>query len=174
MEIRSQKGFSLLEVMIAMTMFSVFLTAYLISQGGNIASSTRMAEEILLKNLAVQKINETILEPPLFTESLDGKKETKTFDSPYADYSYTIEFSKLEVPDFEEVLMGGSQKGGIEENNQQVDAIKKLVFEQLKVNIEKIIWQVRVTVMNKETEYKFILSTWLVNPEQKVELKVNL
>ncbi len=167
------KGFSLMEVMIAMTMFSVFISAYLISQGGNIASSTLMSEEILLKNLAIEKINETILDPPVFTESLDGKKDTKTFDAPNDGYSYEVYFKKLEVPDFEEVLMGG-KSDDIKDNNQQVDAIKKLVFTQLKENIEKIIWQVQVTITNKETGFNFTLSTWIMNPDQPVELKINL
>ena len=169
----NQKGFTLLEVMIALTMFSIFLTAFLVSQGGNIASSTLMQEELTLKNLAMTKLNELILEPPAFTESLNGKIDSKNFDSPYQDYSYIIEWRKLEVPDFQDVLMTGTVSQGDNENNQQLDAIKQLVFTQLKENIEKIVWQVRVTVKNRETNFPFSISTWVLNNDTPVQLNIN-
>ncbi|MBL7666178.1 MAG: prepilin-type N-terminal cleavage/methylation domain-containing protein [Bacteriovoracaceae bacterium] len=169
--INSQKGFSLIEVMIAITMFSIFLSAFLVSQGGNIASSQMIAEEVLLKNLATMKVNETILNPPVFTESLDGKKETKTFEqSEYSNYEHTIEFKKLEIPDFQDILMGGEKDE--EKENKQVDQIQQLVFSQLKDNVEKIIWQMRVTVKNKETGFFFTLSTWMTNNDVPVQLNI--
>jgi prepilin-type N-terminal cleavage/methylation domain-containing protein len=172
MDTLKNKGFSLIEVMIAITMFSIFISAYMISQGGNIASSTLMAEEITLKNLAQQKINEIILDPPIFTESLNGKKDSKNFESPYADYRYTVTFKKLEVPDFEQVLMGGGT-GDITDNNQQLDQVKKMVFEQLKENIEKMVWQVEVEVKPNGSDFNFILSTWILNTDERVQLNVN-
>jgi prepilin-type N-terminal cleavage/methylation domain-containing protein len=169
--IKNEKGFSLLEVMIALTMFSIFLAAYLVSQGGNIASSTLIQQELLLKNLAEQQINMAILDPPAFTESLNGKKETKSFeDSQYSDYAYTIEFRKFEVPDFEEVLMGGGQ----EDNKQDaMDAIKKMVFKQLKDNLEKVMWQVKVTAFEKESGFNYVLSTWIINHDVPVRLNLS-
>jgi hypothetical protein len=47
-----------------------------------------------------------------------------------------------------------------------------MVFEELKKNIEKIVWQARVTVTNKETKYSYSLSTWLTNYNEKIQINV--
>ena len=65
-----QDGFSLLEVMIAMTVFSVFVAVYVTSQGYNISDSTLMREELMLQTLCENKINEIIISPPELRDSL--------------------------------------------------------------------------------------------------------
>ena len=66
----SQKGFTLLEIMIAMTVFSMFVTAFVVSQGNNLADSSNMRSEYQLKNLLEKEINEIIVNPPEYTPAL--------------------------------------------------------------------------------------------------------
>lgn len=181
----NQSGFSLLEVMIAITLFAIFVTAYLTSQGFNVEDSRLSEEQLILQQLAERKINELVLDPPKFSNATANLKETKTFEeSEFKNYEYTLEIKRLTIPDFAQLF---AQKNGTTEDaqesyegdyfnegtkNQRNSNVEKMVFEELRKNIEKIVWQARVTITNKETKYNFTLSTFLTNYNEKVQLNV--
>lgn len=188
--VNSERGFSLLEVMIAFVLFTLFITAFLTSTGYNVADSTLSEEQLLLQSLCERKINELFLDPPKFENlTSSGLKETKTFpETEFSGYEYTLEIKKLMMPDFGQ-LMG--QKGGTNEEaqdsyegdyfkedggsrNQNNAGIEKMVFEELRKNIEKIVWQARVTVTNKETKQTWALSTYLTNFNERVQINVGM
>ena len=179
-----ERGFSLLEVMIAIMIFSFFITSFLVSQGYNVSDSALSEEQLILQSLCERKINELVLDPPKFSNATANLKETKTFEeSEFSNYEYTLEIKKLTLPDFGQLF---SQKGAVSEEaqdsyegdyysgggNQKNAAIEKMVFEELKKNIERVIWQARVTVTNKETRYNFTLSTFLTNYNEKIQLNI--
>ena len=186
-KITNQNGFSLLEVMIAITLFAFFVTAYLTSQGYNVEDSELSEEQLILQQLAERKINELILDPPKFSNATENFIETRTFDeSEFKNYEYTLEIKKLTVPDFAQLF---SQKGGSTKeaedsyegnyfnegtSSQRNTEIEKMVFNELKKNIERILWQTRVTITNKETKYKFTLSTFITNYNEKVQLNIGI
>jgi prepilin-type N-terminal cleavage/methylation domain-containing protein len=181
----SQKGFSLIEVLIAITLFAFFVTAFLTAQGYNVSDSQLSEQQLVLQQLCERKINELYLDPPKFQNISTEFKETKKFDeSELAEFEYTLEIKKLTIPDFAQLF---GQKGGVSEEgenayegnyldegnkNKRNSALEKLVFEELKKNIEKMVWQARVTVTNKETKYSYSLSTWLTNYNEKIQLNV--
>lgn len=183
----SERGFSLLEVMIAFVLFTLFVTAFLTSTGYNVNDATLSEEQLLLQSLCERKINELFLNPPQFQNfNTSGYKDTKTFEeSAFSGYSYTIEIKKLGIPDFAKLF---SMKGGTSDEgqdayegdyfseegsrNKQNSGIEKIVFEELRKNIEKIVWQARVTVTNKETKAAWSLSTYLTNYNEKVQINV--
>jgi len=181
----NQRGFSLLEVMIAITLFAFFITAFLTSQGYNVSDSRLSEEQLVLQALCERKINELILDPPKFSNATANLKETKTFEeTEYSGYEYTLEIKKLTIPDFAQLL---SQKGATSEEasesyegdyfnenskTQRNAALEKTVFEELKKNIERVIWQARVTVTNKETKYNYTLSTFLTNYNERIQLNI--
>ena len=146
----NEKGFSLLEVMIAMTLFAFFVVAFLTSQGYNVADSALSEEQLMLQSLAEKKINDLILEPPKFTNADATMKETKQFEEDiYKGYEYTIELKKLTIPDFGALMgkggAGADAEGGGGDNNdyyndnnksQRNENLEKMVFEELKKNIE--------------------------------------
>lgn len=186
----NQRGFSLLEVMIAFVLFTLFITAFLTSTGYNVGDASLSEEQLLLQSLCERKINELFLDPPKFENMMSsGMKETKTFpETAFSGYEYTIEIKKLMMPDFGQ-LMG--QKGGTSEEGQDAyegnyfneeggsrnsnnAGIEKMVFEELRKNIEKIVWQARVTVTNKETKQAWSLSTYLTNFNEKVQINVGM
>jgi prepilin-type N-terminal cleavage/methylation domain-containing protein len=184
-KIKNESGFSLLEVMIAITLFAFFITAYLTGTGYNVEDSRLSEEQLILQSLAERRINELILDPPKFTNAQADIKETKQFeDKEFSNYEYTLEMKKLTIPDFAQLF---AQKGASTEEakedlqgnyyaegskSQRNDAMEKMVFEELRKNIERILWQVRVTVTNKETKYSFTLSTFITNYNEKVQLNV--
>lgn len=183
---KNQSGFSLLEVMIAIAIFAFFVTAYFTGQGYNVEDSVLSEEQLRLQQLAEQKINELVLDPPKFQNVVGTLKETKQFeDKEFSGYEYTLELKKLTIPDFAQLF---AQKGGTTEEAQDSydgdyfndsqqskrnTGLEKLVFEELKKNIEKIVWQARITVVNKETKYNYSLSTFLTNHNERVQLNIS-
>lgn len=181
----NQKGFSLLEVMIAITLFAFFVTAFLTSTGYNVSDSALSEEQLMLQSLCERKINELHFDPPKFKNLTENFKETKTFEEKeFEKYEWTLEMKKLTLPDFAQLF---AQKGATTDEaqdsyegdyfnegtqNSRNQNLEKLVFEELKKNIERILWQARVSVRNKETNYTFTLSTYLTNYEEKVQLNV--
>jgi Tfp pilus assembly protein PilV len=178
-------GFSLLEVMIALTLFAFFLTAFLAAQGYNVSDSILNQEQLTLQSLAERKMNELIIDPPKFTNADKNKKETKTFEeTEYQGYSYTVELKPLTIPDFAQLF---SQKNAVSDeakddyqgnyyNDSQKgkrnSSLETMIFEELKKNVERILWQARITVTNKETGYSYSLSTYVTNYNEKVILNV--
>ena len=164
-KLQDQDGFTLVEVMIALTIFAVFISTFLMSQGTNISNSIIMMEDVTLHNLAESKMNEIILDPPVFTNGLENNKKSKNFkDEGYKKYKYTIEYKKLEIPDLSQ-LMGQSEEQDNPNEDSKNDAIKKMVFKKLKLNMEMILWQVKVTITNTESDYSYELSSWITNTE---------
>lgn len=159
-------GFTLIEVMIALAIFATFVVAFMTSQGMNIASSGLMREDILLRDLTEMKLNEIIENPPDLRENLLLAPETKSFED-YPEYEYKIEYQKFLIPDLSKI------KGNSEEESGQSEMaiLQARLFNTVKDNIEKMVWQVRVTVRNKETDYSFDLATWLYNKEAKIKLE---
>lgn len=162
--INNEKGFSLLEVVIATAVFSIFVVAYMYSQSANINSSMEFKEEQILTDLAEMKINELILDPPEFRETLTtATKDTKAFED-YPDYTYSVVFKKIKIPDISKI-----QGKSDEEADSNDSGMQKRIMEQLKQNMEKMIWQISVTVEKKENGSGLTISGWLYNQDAPVQ-----
>lgn len=163
--IKNNKGFTLTEVMIAFTIFAVFAVAFLTSQGQNVESSRRIENELIINQLALMKIKEVALNPPELNLGATLSKETKSFEGDYSDFQYTIEIKKLTLPDFSKFLMNQDDP-----NAQKNQDLNNLIFTKMKENVEKIVWQLKVTVTNKITNDELELSRWITNRKAEVEL----
>lgn len=160
-----QNGFTLMEVMIALVIFSVFATAFVTGQGYNLLDSSKLKEEMLMKDYCENKINDIITNPPELRDALTLTKETKEIESD-KDYQYTVEYKKFFVPDMNKITGEAPQD---EEESAQAQ-MEKRIFKVFKDNMEKMIWQVEVTVKNKTNDSSFKLSTWLYNPNVDVQI----
>lgn len=158
----NQKGFTLIEVMIALAIFGVFIVAFVSGQGGNILDSTTMREEQRMFTLANNKLSEIINNPPEFSESLTSNIDTKTFEEEQ-NYEWSVEFKKFEIPEF--AAASGQEEVPAEQETQN------RIYSRIKENLEKMLWQVRVTVKNKETGQTSSLSTWLQNDKATVRFQ---
>jgi type II secretion system protein I len=167
--IKSDRGFSLLEVVMALTIFSVFIVAFMTSQGFNITTSTQLNEDIIMHTLAERMMNEEILNPPQFTKTLDKEVKTAAFEEEdYKEYTYTIEYKRLELPELSQIQ---GQEEGEESSGQNAT---KMIFKKLKKNMEEMIWQVRITITNTNNDYKYELTTWVENTKAKLDLNFAL
>jgi type II secretion system protein I len=164
--LKSNKGFTLIEVMIAMVIFTVFATAFVTGQGYNLLDSGKLKDELLLKDIAENKINDIIVNPPELRDSLTLAKETKDVED-HPDYTVTVEYKKFFVPDMNKIT-GDAEVKDKEESAQ--DQMEKRIFKVFKDNMEKIMWQVEVTVKNKSGDSSLRLSTWLYNQNADVQI----
>lgn len=157
--IRNQKGLTLIEVLIAMTLFAVFVTVFVVTNGSNLRDSVNFKDEMKLRDLATSVINEVMVNPPELTEGLTLSPETKPIEG-MPGYTYTVEWKKFELPDYTK-MMG--------ENNEDPRAeFQKKVFEQVKENMEKLVWQLAIEVRNKDSNMSYRLATWIYNQKAKV------
>ncbi|HLW56600.1 MAG TPA: prepilin-type N-terminal cleavage/methylation domain-containing protein [Bacteriovoracaceae bacterium] len=182
MKVKSESGFSLLEVMIAITLFAFFITAFLTTQGYNVTDSENSEQQLILHSLAERTMNELIINPPRFTNATQNSKEVKKFeDSQYANFEYELEIKKLVIPDFGQLFSQGGNSED-QDNAYYSDSnranrntnLEKIIFDELKKNIERILWQVRITVINKENGMSYSLSSYLTDYNQKVQLNVGI
>lgn len=164
--IRNEKGMTLLEVMIALAIFSVFIVSYMASQGYSIKDSADLKEDIKLRELCLQVIDEKTTDPPVFRESLTLTPETKKFED-NEDYSYTIVWQRIVIPDIQKIQ--GQDPDELDGKQDQSGALQKQIFDNVKKNLEKMIWQIEVTVKSEITGNKFLLSSWLYDEKAKVK-----
>ena len=164
----SNNGFTLLEIMIAMTVFSMFVTAFVVSQGNNLADSSNMRFEYQLKNLLEKEVNELIVNPPEFTPGLliGNENDYKTIDD-FEDYETKVEWFEFQLPDLSQL----NKKEGDESTNNPQETVQTKVIENVSKNLKELLWQMRVTVRHKETQREMEATTWLMNPKAKVKLE---
>ena len=157
-------GFSLLEVLIAITVFAVFLSAYVVSQGQNLSDSAQLQEDLVLRKLAEEVMNHIIFAPPELSSALTLAPESKKFEDEYENYEYTIEYKKIEIPNLMELNKQGQEESPLNQN------IQKKIYQQIKTNIENLLWQVAVNVKNTTSQRTYTLSTWIKHPKAKIKV----
>lgn len=168
--LKNHSGFTLMEVMIAIAIFAVFATVFVTGFGFNMVDSSKLKEDILLKDLGENKINEIISNPPAFSETLTLTKETKDIPN-YAEYQTIVEYKKFFVPDMTKIAgKSASEDGSPSEEESQQAQMEKRIFSVFKENMEKILWQVEVTVKNKTSGETFKLNAWLYNQNADVKI----
>jgi hypothetical protein len=115
---------------------------------------------------------------PEFSEALNNRKESKDFNlEGYKNYKYEVIWKKMVVPDFSQLVSSGKAEedvGAATGQDNQNQNVQKMVMEKMKENIEKIVWQVQVTVTNKDKDYSFTVSTWVNNPKAQIELNLGI
>ncbi len=158
-------GFTLLEVLIAMGIFAFFTAAYVTRQSYNLSVSSHLRVENELKVLCQKVMNETIATPRDFSESMLLSPETKTFEK-NENFEYTIAWSKLKFPEFNQLL---SEEERVEEGAEGSAGVQKSLMDQIKNNLQEGLWQLKVTVRNKELNYSYTLSTWIENPKSPIK-----
>lgn len=162
--LKKQKGFSLMEVMIALTIFAMFAAVYVTSQGYNISSSELLKEELLLAELCENKLNEIIIDPPELKESLTMTAETGKFEN-HPNYQFSIQYKRFKIPDLQKITGGDSE----DDDSGADSGFKTKLMDSIKKNMEEILWQVEVSVTNTSTNFSYQISSWLLNPEAKVD-----
>ena len=164
-----KKGFTLLEIMIAMTVFSMFVTAFVVSQGNNLADSTNMRFEYQIKNILEKEVTEIIINPPEFSPSLliTTENDYKTIEN-FEDFETKVEWFEFKLPDLSQLTQGTQENG---ESNNSADNIQTKIFENVSKNLQTLLWQLKVTVRHKESQREMDATTWLINKKAQVKLE---
>jgi type II secretion system protein I len=162
----SEGGFSLIEVMIALAIFAVYSVAMIVTQSSNIDGSIRLKDNLVLHNLAQMKMNEVLIDVKKFTNATESDPDTGSFEiEGFKEFKFKVEYKKNEFPNFDQ-LMGKSEDDTAQD---QSSAIKKVIFEKLKKNVELIIWQVRVSVTHPVSGAVYDLSSWITDKDAKMD-----
>ncbi|PIR20016.1 MAG: hypothetical protein COV45_08560 [Deltaproteobacteria bacterium CG11_big_fil_rev_8_21_14_0_20_47_16] len=96
------KGFTLLEVLVALGILAVSITAILQMFGTSMSTSARAERVTVATMLARQKMAEQVIK--IDKDLLEGKFPDTTeesdgdFDEPYQDYKWKIKMRKVEIP----------------------------------------------------------------------------
>ena len=163
------KGFTLLEIMIAMTVFSLFVTAYVVSQGNNLADSSNMRYEYEMKNILEQEINQIIINPPEFTPSLllTTENDYKTIED-FEEYEVRVQWFEFKLPDLSQLSQSND---GDESTNNPQETIQTKIFQNVSKNLQALLWQLKVTLRHKESLKMMESTTWLLNQKAVVKIE---
>lgn len=161
----NQSGFTLIEVLIAVTIFAVFSSAYLVTQGNNLSDSQQIRRETKLEDITNELMNQIIASPPDLTKSLllSTENDYTKFEENKA-YEYRYEWHEFKIPDLSKIK--GQDPN--EQSDNQNDQVNKMVFDNIKVNLEAQIWQLTVIVREVDSKFSYDLSTWILDRNHKV------
>lgn len=153
----SQSGFTLLEVMIAMTIMALAFSAIYTGQSQNILLVTKTKEMNLAGWLAHNKMVESEIkyEGKPFGELPKGP-ETEKFKAPYEHYTWKREIKEVKFP---EIPLGGGKDGeGIPEAVRiLVKTLTKYFNSALREMVVTVTWQ------RGDGEQNLTLSTYLID-----------
>ncbi|MCM2264528.1 MAG: type II secretion system minor pseudopilin GspI [Desulfuromonadales bacterium] len=111
------RGFTLLEVMIALAIVSVALVALLSLGNRSVAVQTRLQRLTQATLLAQQKMAET--EVSSRQGKLERRRQEGNFSAPYAEYRWRLDFAETPLPSV--VLATITVAWGNEKKNEAVD-----------------------------------------------------
>ncbi len=162
----NRSGFTLIEVVIAMTIMFIAFAAILSVQSGSISATTRAKQINIVTMLARNKMIETEL-------AIQGKafleipKETNgNFEEPYQEYKWAIQIKDLEFPN-----MSGTQQGQ-GQDQQQGGGIADMISNSITSYLSKAMKQIIVTVTWKrgDKEQSTDITMFWVNLNQELTL----
>lgn len=134
------RGFTLLEILVAVAIFSISMVALMSISGNTLVVSGRAERTTIATMLARQKMTDIEIELDKAmkkNEFPDEKSEEGEFDEPFEDYSWAMEIRRVELP-----APVTGEEGGMQE----------MVGRQLTDEISKTIRELKLTVKWKELE----------------------
>ena len=164
-DILEKKGMSLLELMIAMAITAIFGVVLLSGIGGNVFRSEEMRAELKIMELLEMKVNELVLDPPNFKETLLTEFEDEKKFEDFPDYVYSIKMHPFMLSDYLASLGQGPES---EEYEEQGELYKK-IFNLVSKNVQKMIWQMEVTVTHNPSNRSLSVSTFLYDRDASIE-----
>lgn len=136
---KSKKGFTLLETLIAMMILSMAVVMLASSWGGNYARMRRTQlknEVVALLERKMVEIDLKYKDKPLTSIPEDG--EEGEFGDEYPQYTWKMSTKELDIPDFTGILTG--REGGS-------DLMLIQIMQQMRDHLSKSVKEVKVTVI---------------------------
>lgn len=167
MKLTSEKGLTLLEVLIALTIFSATAAVLITTISYNLYSSILSKQDLKMHNLAEHKMNEVKVAPKEFTDATNNSEETGTFEiEGFKEYKYVVKIRRMELPNLAEILGQGEEESRVE--NQQ-RAMQRMIYDKIKLNLEEMVWQINVTVISPDGEQTYELNSWIEKTNAKID-----
>lgn len=139
----SQGGFSLLEIMVAVTILAISLLVILDMHGGSMLTSMRAEEVTVATMLARQKIREVQLKIEEEMEKgetpSEDKSEEGSFEEPFERYRWAATIKKVDIP-------VPPQPEGQEGEEQVSMDVMLTMFKMISEKIAEAAREIRVTV----------------------------
>ena len=172
--VNNQKGFTLLEVMIAMAIMLVAFSSILMVQSNGLQSSTRAREINTVAMLMKQQLVETefAIENKTFDEV--KKEESGQFKEPFQDYTWKREVKEIKFPNLTSLAgagagadasaSGGSSSSSSDSNqsgNAMADQMSRLVTNYLSKAIREV--SVSVSWKRNASSQKISISMYWVD-----------
>jgi prepilin-type N-terminal cleavage/methylation domain-containing protein len=135
--VNNQKGFTLLEVMIAFALLTSILFVAVISQSSSLGSSTRSKNILMATNLARNLINEQELKYEGLPFERLPKTEEGTFAAPNDGYKWTLTFEEVDFSVMSDLIAKQSQGAG-DSQDAQTETVVKLFEDYLKKSVRRM------------------------------------
>ncbi len=176
----NREGFTLLEVLIAVTLFGLAITAIVTGQSNSyksVTKSERMSEALQLLQSQMTEL-EMKYQKALDTNGLAAAvaKEEGTFSPPYENYKWSAELKEVEMEITVETVVKMLTDFGMEPDEALNQAeSKKLVLVNLNKAIKENYAELRVRVDWTEFGNKMSvpLVTHLIPTKPKIQLKMS-
>lgn len=159
------KGMSLLEIMLALTLFAIFAVFFIGTQQFQVKRAMNARNKIDLLYLCDLKFKETLFNPKNISSMVlvDTTPDTTegTFEEPYQEYTYKIAYYKFFFPPIEELQgMPNGESGA----PLEIDTVSAKILKTTKELLEKNMVQLKVSVIHEKTKRTTSLETWLSVP----------
>ena len=148
---KKEKGFTLLEVVLALSILATVMILLTSSWRGNYQSMSKIKFRTQAAFLLQMKMSEfeSLYKPNPIT--LPTEKETGEFEDPaFKNYTWELESQPFKMPDLKKLL-------ALE--NDQVDQITENLIGQVQTHFETTIYEVKVTLLYKSPLAKKPLKT---------------
>jgi prepilin-type N-terminal cleavage/methylation domain-containing protein len=159
---RKRNGFTLLEVMIAITLMAIAFAAILTTQSAGISLSAKTKE----LNIAGWLAHRLMVESEQLYEGLSfeevPKEESENFTAPFERYKWKREIKPIEFPELQLAQQNPSNPGGAE----TIQMITKIITKHLNRTVRELV--ITVTWPQGKGERTLVLSTYLVNLNEEV------
>lgn len=133
----NQKGFSLLEFMIAFALLSVILASVFITQGSSISASVRNKNILIATTLARNFVNETEVKyEGLPFDRLPTGEQTGNFKEPYQQFKWKLKFDEVDFSSLAELMNKQNEKTA--DAGDQSATVLKIFADYLKKSVRKL------------------------------------
>jgi prepilin-type N-terminal cleavage/methylation domain-containing protein len=169
---RNTDGFTLLEVVIAMAIMFIALSAILGVEAGSVNAATRAKQMTVVAMLARNVMVDTEMKVEGKTFEEVKKEEGGAFKEPFQDYRWSTVIKEVELPSLTmggKSGEGGSDSGGGDgDGNEVANMMTKLITKFLSKAIREI--TVSITWKKGKGEQSFAVSQYWVDLNHEFEL----